>query len=156
MDVVRAADVNRLHGVVTSVIVYENEPLKEVTAKLASNPTIRGIFVVDSQGNFTGVITRVDLMKWVHLKLFGGKGRELSIGEIFRLIYANKAKDLLRRDLFSITVKGNGTLQAALDRMIDYGEDIIPVLDKDGKIIGDLTVNKVLSALQAEKRQLLE
>ena len=152
MGRVRASETHRPRGVTVSIIVHESEPLREVSAKLASNPAVRGIFVVDSRGKFTGLISSVKLMKWVHLELFGGKGRKaITIGEVFSLIYASKAKDLLRRDLSSISLKETDTFQSALDKMIEYEEDVIPVLDKDGTIIGDLTLNEVLSALQAEE-----
>lgn len=39
----------------------------------------------------------------------------------------------------------HSNLPTALDKMVD-NEEVIPVLDKDGKIIGDLTLNRVLSA----------
>ena len=35
-------------------------------------------------------------------------------------------------------------LDTALNRMIEYEEDIIPVLDEDGRILGDLRLSEVL------------
>ena len=148
------AEVHRLHSDVPASVTFdENVPLEEVIAVVASNPAIRGIFVVDSQEKFIGVISRSDLMKWIHLMLFGGKARrELTIREIFRLVFASKAKDLLRSEMHTIGVKEDDRLQTALDKIVHHEQDILPVLDKDGKIIGDLTLNKVLLALRSNQQ----
>jgi predicted transcriptional regulator len=61
--------------------------------------------------------------------------------------------DLVYHNPHSISVRDTDTLQAAFDKMVDNKEDVIPVLDKDGKIIGDLTLNGVLSTLKIDKQQ---
>ena len=75
MDVIRVSELHRLCDDMDSVIFHESMPLEDITAKLAFAPSFRGIFVVDARGVFTGLISRIELMKWVHLNLFGGKGR---------------------------------------------------------------------------------
>jgi hypothetical protein len=43
-----------------------------------------------------------------------------------------------------ITLKKSDTIQTALDKMIDSEEDIIPVLNAQGKILGDLRLSEIL------------
>jgi CBS domain-containing protein len=84
-------------------------------------------------------------MKWVHLQLFGGKGRhELMVSEFLRIVDARKARDLVRGDQHAVAVKETDTLQTALDKMLDHEEDVIPVLDSEGRILGDLRLSEVL------------
>jgi len=128
-----------------SLSVPEGTPLQEVVARLAQEPDLRAIFLVDSQERFAGTIRRADLLKWLYFQLFGRLGVEKgSTGEIIHLAFATKAKDLARGDWRYFGVKVSDTIQDALERMIAYGDAIIPVLDNEGKVLGDLRVTEIL------------
>jgi len=43
-----------------------------------------------------------------------------------------------------MSVQESDTLQAALEKMLDDEEDVLPVVDADGKILGDLRLSEVL------------
>ena len=55
-----------------------------------------------------------------------------------------KAKDLAHGEWSSLGVKEADTLQTALNQMVEYQEDVIPVLDDEGRILGDLRISEVL------------
>ena len=98
MKTIRVEEVYKIHGT-ASVSVPEDVSLEYVITRFAREPSVRGIFLIDSRERFVGLITRNDLMKWAHLQLFGGKGRhDIAISEIFRLADAIKARDLLGSD----------------------------------------------------------
>ena len=68
------------------------------------------------------------------------------------MLNARKVKDVQTDKTGSFSVKENDTIQAALDLMIRYGKDIIPVLDSEGRVIGDLSLSELLSkALEVGK-----
>jgi len=67
-----------------------------------------------------------------------------STGEIIHLAFATRAKDLARGDWRYFGVKVSDTIQDALERMIACGDAIIPVLDNEGKVLGDLRVTEIL------------
>jgi len=91
------------------------------------------------------VITSLDLRRWVHIELFGGKGRhEIPIATFYQIANAKKARDLARGDYGSRGVRETDSLQTALDKMLDFDEDIIPVLDSEGRVLGDLRLSEVL------------
>ena len=128
-----------------SISVPEWTSLKEVATRLAREPELRAVFLLDSHQRFAGTIRRTDLLKWLYFQLFGKLGEEKgSTGEILRLAFATKAKDLARGDWSYFGVKPSDTIQTALDRMIAYGDAIIPVLDNEGKVLGDLRVTEIL------------
>ena len=138
----------------TSVPVPEDSPLEEIIAGFAHAPEVPGVFLVDSHQRFVGLITDVNLMKWVQVKLFGGgKSRTASSAwEIFRLVSATKAGDLVREGGRSLGVRESDTLQDALEQMIEHGTSIIPVLDDEGRVLGDLRLSEViLKVLQVGK-----
>jgi len=104
-----------------------------------------GIFLVDSKLRFAGLIMRIDLLRWAHIRIAGGKGRhEIVLSEFYRIADARKAKDLVAPDTQMLSAKEGDTLQAALDKMLDYEQDEIPVVDDEGKIVGDLGLSEVL------------
>lgn len=144
MKTIRVEEVYRIHGT-ASVSVREDVSLEYVITRFAREPGVRGIFLIDADERFVGLITRNDLMKWAHVQLFGGKGRdEITVSEIFRLVDAAKAKDLFRGEPRELSVNESDTLQSALDKMLDYEEDVLPVVDNERRILGDLRLSEVL------------
>ena len=140
---VRVEDVYRLHGT-ASAVVQEDVLLEDLIIKFAQEPNLCGVFLIDAQQRFAGMIARADLLKWSTVVLLGGKVSIASSGEAYRIMLATKARDLRREDWPFLGVKKTDTLQTALNQMIDSGEDIIPVLDSEGRILGDLRLSEVL------------
>ena len=144
MKTILVKDVYQLHGTATDTI-SEDTSLEHIISRFANEPGLRGVFLIDARQRLSGIVTRADLMKWAHFQLYGGKGRyELSISEFFRIADAKKAKDLARRDGRSLGIKETDSLQTALDKMLDVEEDVLPVIDNQGKILGDLRLSEVL------------
>jgi CBS domain-containing protein len=140
------SEVYKLHGSVSASINVDSS-VQEVIGSFVRQPSIRGIFLVDTKLRYVGMISRIDLLRWAHLKLAGGKGRtEISISDVYRISDARKASDLTGSILRMPSVKESDTLQTALDRMLDSEEDVIPVLDSEGRILGDLGLSEVLWA----------
>ena len=80
--------------------------------------------------------------------------KTIILREVYHYITATKAKELAQGDGRSVGVKEDDSLYTALDHMIKYGEDIIPVVDNGGKILGDLTLSEVIvGALEIEKEK---
>ena len=134
-----------------SVAIPETAPLRQVISKFAYEPGFRGLFLVDSHQRFVGAITRTVLLRWAQLQL-GGVGKDYMSGEVFRLVFATKAKDVAVGDWRSLGVRTGDTVETALDQMIKYEVGSIPVLDSEGKIIGDLRLSEILNkVLELEK-----
>jgi predicted transcriptional regulator len=130
MDNIVVASIYKLLGT-ASRIIPENTPIGDVIAAFARDSSIGGIFLVDSTGRYAGMITRTDLLKWTHIRLFGGKGRdEIPISQLLRLAM--------------LSVRESDTIQTALNKMLNEREDIIPVLDEGGNILGDLRLSEIL------------
>lgn len=136
--------VYKLHGFI-STSINSDSSVEEVIGSFVHKPSLGGIFLVDSELRFVGLITRIDLLQWAHIKATGGKGRhEIPISEFYRIADARKVKDLANTYTRRLSVKEEDTLQVALDRMLDYKQDVIPVLDNEGRILGDLSLSEVL------------
>lgn len=145
METIQVKEIYKLHGK-ASMSVPEDTNLDYVVALLGHERHLQGVFMVDSNGKFVGMVSRFDLLRWTQLKLYGGKKmKNISMNELLSLMKATKSKDLEIHDSGSFSLKEEDTLQAALDLMIGYEEDIIPVLDSEGRIIGDVSLSELLS-----------
>jgi CBS domain-containing protein len=154
MNTIQVGEVYTLHGT-ASITVSEDVSLEYVIAYLGHEQHIRGVFLVDADKKFKGVITSTDIRRWAHIELFGGQGRhEIHLSDFYRIADAKKSKDLVRGDYRSLSVRETDSLQTALDKMLNYEEDIIPVLDSEGHILGDLRLSEVLlKALEVGKQR---
>lgn len=144
MNKPRVSDVYKLHGSAV-VSLPADSSLEDAIGAFIREPSVQGVFLVDANKKFRSMLTRIDLITWAHLQLSGGKGRhEIPLSEFFRIIDARKAKDLASGDLRILAVRENDDLQSALDKMLDSREDVIPVLDQEGQVLGDLRLSEVL------------
>lgn len=135
-------DVHALQGT-ASITLPEDATLEYAISRLANEPGCRGIFLVDSEQRFSGMVSRSAIMKWAEFQLFS-KWKSAAAKEIIEIVGKVRAKSLARGDWHSLGVQESETLQKAFDQMILYNEDVLPVLDAEGKIIGDLRLSEVL------------
>ena len=132
------------------VVTSEDEPLENVIRAFAQSPLCGGVFLVDSRQRFAGIVTRTSLLKWAGVRLAAGKGRRVSLSEVYSSVFSTKAKDLARGSWRTMGVKTTDDIETALNQMIDSGVDYIPVLSKDGHVQGSLGLSQVLlQALEA-------
>ncbi len=145
MKNIQIKDFFDLHGK-ASTVVPADAALNYVVALLGHERNLQGIFMVDSDQKYLGMVSRIDLLKWTQYQLYGGSRKaDVRLSEVYRLIFARKAKDIATPNSKTYFVKETHTLQDALDLMIIFEEDIIPVLDENGRIIGDLSLSEILA-----------
>ena len=129
-----------------ALVVDEDTPLKEVIRKFAERADLRGIFVVDGNRRLAGVITRGDLLAWARLA-FGPRGPEsrFSWDRLRRLTEATTAKEACSRYCHLSAVRPDDPLETALIHMISYELIDVPVVDKEGRILGDIRLTEILA-----------
>jgi len=144
MDKILVKDVYNLHGN-AAVRMNADIPLENAIGTLARNPSLRCVFLVDAQQRFTGIVTRVNLLRWALVNMTSGKGlHQIPVSEYYRIVDASKARDLATDNLNAVSVKENDTIQSALEKMLAAEEDIVAVLDNEGRVLGDLSLSEVL------------
>jgi len=121
----------------SKMIVHTNSP-----NVLEARRTILALLLLS--GNHNCAIADKDAGKWAEFQLFGKWKNGIPAPEIANLFDLVKAKHLAHGDWHSLGIKECDTLEKAFELMMRLGEDVIPVLDEDGKIIGDLRLSEVL------------
>lgn len=143
MKTIRVEEVYRLDGT-ASASLPGDVPLSEVIARFAHEPGLRAVFLIDAEQRFARVVTRIAIMKWTQFQLFGRWRAEISASATSQVVDSARAKHLARGDWRSLGVKASDTLETAFNQMMNFGEDVIPVLDSEGRILGDLRLSEVL------------
>ena len=143
MKTILVKEVYQLHGT-ASISVTEEVLLEDIISRFAHEPGIRGVFLIDEKQRFAGIVSRTAIMKWAEFQLFGKWKNGVPAPEVTHLVDSVKAKNMARGDWRSYGVKEFDTLEEAFNQMMSFGEDVIPVLDEDGRIIGDLRISEVL------------
>jgi len=125
-----------------ALIVREEESLLNVVKKFIEAPYIRGLFVVDKDGRYQGFIKRDSLLKWAKIKL-----GDISGLEEYLLKYSKDAtaKELIYPHSDKATVYPEDDVVKCLRLMLNYDLTDIPVIDRSGQILGDVTIPELLA-----------
>ncbi len=148
MATVLVGTVYRLHGN-ASITVPEDATLDYIVALLGHEKHLRAVFFVDSDQRFTNMISSCDLLRY--LRAHAGNQKTDILAEFFRSAGSKKAKDLQASDSRALSVKESDDVQTALQLMLACEQDVIPVLDGEGRVLGDVSLSEVLlKALEGE------
>jgi CBS-domain-containing membrane protein len=148
-------DAYRLNDEVPIVVRLEDE-IDHVIENFAHHSELSGIFVVEEEGRFAGVITRTDLLDWTRVKVGAAlmsplQDRSKAL-RLISLIHASIVSDILRQGTKQAVVTPDDTLARALRRMIEADLVILPVIDEEQHIIGSLTLSELLSRVLGENQ----
>ena len=128
-----------------ALVMDREMSLTEAVKEFATNHNLRGIFITDAEDRLVGVINKQDLLKWVGLQLNQwAKGEPMSIGQMRRLVNAQKVSDLVAPGSESAALYLQDTLADALQKMTAFNLADLPVVDDNGRIINDLRLSEIL------------
>ena len=129
-----------------AMIVNKDMPLAEAVYQFANNHDLRGIFLIDENDHLSGVINKRDLLNWVKVQFsVPTAGQSMSIGQMRRLVKAQRIADLAAVGSENAAVRLEETLADALEKMTSYDFADIPVVDADGRIVNDLRLSEILA-----------
>ena len=125
------------------------DDFSQVVINFANHAELRGIFVVDDDDRFLGVITRTDMLDWARVKLGGFKLKPLTDMDktlrLITLIRATSVGEILRSETKQAAVKTEDTLERALRVMVKTDLIVLPVVDEEQCVIGRLRLAELLN-----------
>ncbi len=129
-------------------IVHPDDSLENVIKAMLASPKTMSAYVVDEDGKLVGVISVWDILQATVAHdpdtLNSGSPSILFDKDFLdRYAFSEKAKDLMREP---VCVDLTHTLRRAYRLMVEYGLTEIPVVDNQGRIIGDLTLLELLQS----------
>ena len=136
------------------IVVKLTDEFCQVIQSFVRHSELRGVFVVDDDNRFAGVITRTDLLHWAQARLGAFFLKPLMNTEetlqLVNLVNASVVEDVLRPDTKKAAVFANETLAQAIKTMTEADLIVLPVVDESQHIIGGLTISEVLNMALVE------
>lgn len=122
-------------------------PAREVLDKLGSVPGARRVVVVDGDGRPIGIITDTDLVRralpqnrpGLMQRLFGGS-KDAPLQATNRTV-----ADLMTPN--PVVAPATANIAAAVGLMVERGVKVLPVVDKDGRLVGIVNRTRLLGVL---------
>ncbi|MCK4965321.1 MAG: CBS domain-containing protein [Dehalococcoidia bacterium] len=99
--------------------------------------------VVDKNGKLVGIITPRELLKAAEVSGYGGVRHPFFSGrEALHLLSSDYARDIMSSP---VSVKPDDEVQKAIDLMLYNNLYEIPVVDKDGRVVGEVNFLGIIS-----------
>ncbi|RLC60427.1 MAG: hypothetical protein DRH54_00455 [Chloroflexi bacterium] len=126
------------------VKVAEQDQISQVVVKIAKDKETMLACVLDEEGRLKGIITPKEVLRAVEIREFGTIRRPFFEGqEILRILSSKYAKDIMSPP---VSVKPEDSVDKAIDIMLDKGFYEVPVVDKQGKIVGLINYFSIITS----------
>jgi CBS domain-containing protein len=123
------------------------EPISKMIESLVEHPASRAVYVLDEDGildedgKLLGMISFRDIIRQTNARL-GVRGRGVSGSlQYLREAQKDRVEEMMRQ---AVTLKPSTPLSDALQKMEDFRMNNLPVVDEDGKLVGELSGLKIL------------
>lgn len=126
------------------VRLAEGDLLSEVVLKIAKDKTTMLACVLDKDNKLKGIITPKEMLQEVDLREFGHISHAFFGGpKILQLLTSKYARDIMSPP---VSVKLSDSVEKAINIMLDKGFYEVPVVDEQGKMIGEVNFFSIISA----------
>lgn len=143
------------HSQTYSLIVDKDTPIEDIIKSFVEKPVLRAIFVVDEKNKLMGVITLSDLISWAKLMTGVLPAKDVEdLSEAIRVSLSKTAGGLVREETKDAAVQLDDSISDALDKMLKLELIGIPVVNKRGKIVGDLQTFEILKVILEKDKTL--
>ena len=120
--------------------VSEDMTIRSMAELIVEHPEIHYLCVVDDSDNLLGLISRKRLFKAIFSHHVSSDSK---VTELYSLLTSESAADLLIKHV--LTCNESDPVDVTINLMIKHRLNAIPVLNKDGKFEGLVTIEKLLS-----------
>jgi len=109
--------------------------VKDVIELMIANPVSRKVYVVDAEGRYVGTVSTETILRLLGYRV--GVRKDGGLSFVRFLVDAFK-EDAQRIMVKGMTITKDTNLAAALDVMLNEHLNDLPVVDAEGKLIGEL------------------
>ena len=138
---------------VRTLFVEPQMRLETILEKLLEQKTRKSIFLVDGEGRLAGILNLKELLiwGWLHLGLLSTPF-SLSERKLRRLARSHVADDLCIPNSQSMAISLQTTVEEAMDTLLLSSQNVVAVLDENGRIVNDLHVDDLLAYAMQEAK----
>ena len=122
-------------------LVYENALLKDAVEAMTLNHISRKVYVIDPGGKLLGMISLETLLKQVGYRVGVRETGVISFLKFVTGIFKENVTEFMEKP---VTITNEHKVLDALKKMVEYHLNDLPVIDENGKIIGELNSLEIL------------
>lgn len=127
-------------------ILAASASLKDVIHTLSHKSDLAAVYVVDARDRYVGIVTRSDLVGWLDHNLdTAAGGADLDGAVLAERIRQAGAEDAVHPRSAEVALEPHESVEHALRRMIVTGLPVVPVVDAEGSIMGELELPRLLT-----------
>ena len=115
--------------------VGADAPINVVIDSMLANPLSRKAYVVDDQGRYIGTVNTETILRLIGYRVGVRKDGGISFVRFLRDALKEEAGNIMVK---GTTVTGDTKLTAALDIMVNEHLNDLPVVDAEGRLVGEL------------------
>ncbi len=126
------------------VVVRQDMPIENLKKIVRKHPGIRSIYVTDNEGRVLGELSIGALIKNISAKRRCTS--RINTRELLSCLTCRRASDIMDRRL--VFASPDEDVESVLDRALRYNLKEMPVLDKSGKLLKNISVLDLLAVLE--------
>ena len=135
-----------------ALVLREDQPVETAIRHFVKQPDVHSLFIVDDKGKLKGTVKLHYILNWVKLKLnidIGNRSNMRLAGtsrafEIMKLCQSQTIGDIISE---AVSIEETDSLSQALHIMVHEGLVELPVVDKSGKLVGEIKLTQLLARL---------
>lgn len=132
--------------------VNEDQAIEKAIRQFVKQPDVHTLFIVDDNGKLKGLVKLHYILNWVKLKLnldISSRSNMRVTGafqafEVMKLCQSQTIGDIISE---TVAVKEEDTLDQALHIMLQEQLVELPVVDKAGKLVGEVKLTQLLARM---------
>ena len=129
-----------------AALVFEDATIEKVVQVILKDPKTRCVYTIDKQGKLTGIITLTTLAKYA---LSSAVPHPLWNFRTIDFVADHLAGTIKTEP---VSIHDNDDLESAFQTMFNHDLEELPVVDDEGKVIGNLDMLELLTTtLEQEK-----
>ena len=121
--------------------VGEEAILKDAVDAMTQNLISRKVYVVDGEGKLKGVVTIETLLKQVGYKVGVREAGVVSFFKFLSGVFKENVTEFMEKP---VTITNDHKVLDGLKKMVEYHLNDLPVVDDEGRIIGELNSLEIL------------
>jgi len=127
-------------------MVSEDVDLLDIVHVFINNPLLHHICVVNSEGRLHGLINRKRIFKRIFSHHVAARSR---VSNLLRFLTAETSGEIMVTHV--ITATEEDSIDDVIRNMIEHNIREIPIMDKEGRVIGFITLLRIMQEWAAEQ-----
>jgi CBS domain-containing protein len=126
------------------VKIGEKERIYKAVEDIAKSGKTTIACVVDEEGRLKGIITPRELLKAIEVREFGAiRYPFFDWAEALGLLTSKYAEDIMSAP---VSVRSDDEVERAINIMLDKGFYEVPVVDEEGRVVGEITYFSIIES----------